>query len=484
MKARQSRSNGRDSAAPNDRRNEPDGGRLDRPVAPPRTGTRHVNLSYLPRRWQELCHKSVKRFTVLALHRRAGKTELAIMQLIDRALKFDKDLGAFFYVAPFLKQAKAIAWARLKQKVQPLVLVDAVAINEAELSVFFKHNGASIRIFGADNPDAMRGVRLDGVVVDEVAQIKPEVWFDILQPALSDRLGWSLFIGTPSGVNLFSELFFGAKDKPDWHASVYTVYDTNAILPSEVERLKQSMPETSFAREYLCDWSASGEDQLISLSDVLEATRRFYKEFDISQSPKILGVDPARFGDDRAVIVQRQGLQMFPPTVLRGVDNMSLASRVANMIEDWGPDAVFVDQGAGSGVIDRLRQLGYDVMEVPFGGKATQPHLFANRRSEMWSQMAEWIRSGGAIPADNELGQELATPIYWFDATGRKVLESKDDIKKRLQGGASPDIADALALTFAAPVKKRLIMDEIERVFKKKTEKQEYDPYAKLFEAR
>jgi hypothetical protein len=363
-------------------------------------------------------------------------------------------------------------------------LVDAVAINEAELSVFFKHNGASIRIFGADNPDAMRGVRLDGVVVDEVAQIKPEVWFDILQPALSDRLGWSLFIGTPSGVNLFSELFFGAKDKPDWHASVYTVYDTNAILPSEVERLKQSMPETSFAREYLCDWSASGEDQLISLSDVLDATRRFYKEFDISQSPKILGVDPARFGDDRAVIVQRQGLQMFPPTVLRGVDNMSLASRVANMIEDWGPDAVFVDQGAGSGVIDRLRQLGYDVMEVPFGGKATQPHLFANRRSEMWSQMAEWIRSGGAIPADNELGQELATPIYWFDATGRKVLESKDDIKKRLQGGASPDIADALALTFAAPVKKKLVIDEIERVFKKKTEKQEYDPYAKLFEAR
>ena len=128
-----------------------------------------LRLDYTPRDWQQECHRRLLRFSVLALHRRAGKTELAIMELLDKALQFDKDLGQFFYVAPYLKQAKAIAWARLKQKIEPLRQHEAVEVNEGELWVRFKHNGAMIRIFGGDNPDAMRGVRLDGVVIDEVA---------------------------------------------------------------------------------------------------------------------------------------------------------------------------------------------------------------------------------------------------------------------------------------------------------------------------
>ena len=91
------------------------------------------------------------------------------MELIEAALQFSKDLGLFFYVAPFLKQAKAIAWARLKQKLEPMRVTGAIEVNESELSVKFKHNGATIRLFGGDNPDAMRGVRLDGVVIDEVS---------------------------------------------------------------------------------------------------------------------------------------------------------------------------------------------------------------------------------------------------------------------------------------------------------------------------
>ena len=138
------------------------------------------------------------------MHRRSGKTELAIMELIDKAMKTDKELAMFVYIAPFLRQAKAIAWARLKQKIEPLRRTSVIEINEGELSVRFKHNGAIIRLFGGDNPDALRGMRLDGCVIDEVAQIKNELWSDIVQPALSDRLGWSLFIGTPQGINLFS----------------------------------------------------------------------------------------------------------------------------------------------------------------------------------------------------------------------------------------------------------------------------------------
>lgn len=438
-----------------------------------------IRLDYNPREWQRQCHRERKRFTVLALHRRAGKTELAIMELIDKAMKFKLELGMFVYIAPFLKQAKAIAWQRLKQKLGPLMIAGAVDINEGDLSVTFKHNGCIIRLFGGDNPDAMRGLRVDGAVIDEVAQIKPEVWIDIIQPALSDRLGWAMFIGTPAGINLFSEIYYKAEHLDDWHAARYTVYDTHAIASAEVERLKRDMSETSFAREYLCDFSAAGDDQLISLSDCEEAARRVYTDKDVLDAPKILGVDPARFGDDRSVVFKRQGLQAFTPLVYRGIDNMDLAARVAAQIEQWEPDAVFIDSGAGAGVIDRLRQLGYDVTEVPFGGKATMPNLFLNRRAEMWWNMKEWLDLGGAIPNDNALKQELATPIYWFDSAGRKVLEPKDEIKKRLQGGGSPDMADALALTFAYPVKKRPLIDYLDRN-KSKNGAKDYDPYARM----
>ena len=318
----------------------------------------NIRLDYNPRDWQRQCHLQKRRFTVLALHRRAGKTEMAIMELVDKALKFKLDLGMFFYIAPFLKQAKAIAWARLKQKIEPLRQAGAIDVNEGDLSVTFKHNGCVIRIFGGDNPDGMRGVRLDGVVIDEVAQIKPEVWMDIIQPALSDRMGWALFIGTPSGINLFSEIYYRAENLPDWHAACYTVYDTSAINPAEVERLKRDMAETSFAREYLCDFTAAGDDQLISLSDCEDAARRVYTDNDVEGAPKILGVDPARFGDDRSVVFKRRGVQAYDPIVYRGIDNMDLAARVANHIESWQPDAVFIDAGAGAPCDRRSQRQG------------------------------------------------------------------------------------------------------------------------------
>jgi len=440
----------------------------------------NINLDYTPRTWQKECHLKKQRFSVYALHRRSGKTELAIMELIDKAIKTNKELGMFVYVAPFLRQAKAIAWARLKQKIEPLRRNSVIEINEGELSVRFKHNGAIIRLFGGDNPDAMRGLRLDGIVMDEVAQLKNELWTDIVQPALSDRLGWSIFIGTPSGINLFSELYYKAIEEDDWAAARYTVFDTDSLHPDEVTRLKRDMSETSFAREYLCDFSAQGDDQLIALADTEDAAKRVYQDDHIRLFPVILGIDPARFGDDRSVVFRRQGKQAFKPIVYRGIDNMDLAARVANLIEEHNPDAVFCDAGAGSGVIDRLRQLSYDVIEVPFGGKALKQQQYINRRSEMWWLMKEWIEEGGAIPNDIALKQELATPIYWYDNVGRRVLESKDQIKKRLQGAGSPDLADALALTFALPVAKKVPEDIYIKRRKESTGKTEYDPYSRL----
>lgn len=412
-----------------------------------------VRFGYPMRVWQRECalQSAAARFMVMALHRRAGKTELALKKLLDAAVKAAVELPMYFYVSPFLKQSKLIAWARLKQMVSPLLPHGMVEISEVELAVTLKHNGAIIRLFGADNPDAMRGVRLDGAVLDEVAQMKPEVWEEIIQPALSDRKGWAWFIGTPKGINLFSSLFFAADGLEDWGRARYTVYDTDALDPVEIERLRASMSEQAFAREYLCDFSAAGDDQLLSLTDVETAARRVLPPGTVDYAPRILGVDPARFGDDRSVIFPRQGLQAFTPLVYKGIDNMELAARVAAKIEQWQPDAVFIDAGAGSGVIDRLRQLQHTVVEVNFGGKSIEAQ-YCNKRTEMWYGMADWVRAGGAIPNDNTLKLELATPIYRYDAQNRIVLESKDDIRKRLPDAGSPDLADALALTFAQPV--------------------------------
>ena len=443
-----------------------------------------IRLNYVPRPWQDQCHRDRKRFNVLALHRRAGKTVWALMNLLDKAMQFNKELGVFIYLAPLLKQAQNIAWAKLKQIIKPLYMTGAVEVREGDLEIVFKHNEAKIRLFGANNPDEIRGMGVDGCVVDEVAQIAPEVWEEILQPTLSDRLGWADFIGTPKGINLFSELFFMAQETDDWHDALYTVYDTNAIDPREVERLKKTMTDNAFAREYLCDFMAASEEQVMSLTDVEQAAQREYRGNEFRDLPKIMGVDPARFGDDRSVIFKRQGLAAFEPYVMHGMDNMTLAARVAREIDEWKPDAVFIDAGAGAGVIDRLRQLEYVIIEVPFGGKAIKENLYVDRRAEMWIDgMAAWVSAGGSIPNRRTLKQEMATPIYWFDGD-KKRMESKDQIKKRLAGRSSPDEADALALTFAAPVAVRDPRAEAMAEISRDAGRTKYDPYSREAMAR
>lgn len=417
---------------------------------------RRVKIPYDPREWQRLSHIGLRRFNVLVLHRRAGKTELALMELLDRALSCDKDLGLFVYLAPQLKQAKAVAWARLKQIVAPFVQLGHIQIHESELSISVKHNGALIRLFGADNPDALRGLRLDFAVLDEVAQMKPELWFEIVRPALADREGGALFIGTVKRVDLFSQIYHTAlklqsDGNKDWFVGLWTCYETEALSKREIEDLRNSMSEQAFAREMLCDFSAQGDDQLISLNDVRLAVERNHGLASLASSPVVLGVDGARFGNDRSVIVRRQGLHMYPPIVMRNLDNMQLAARVSQEIEQHNPRAVFID-AADTGVIDRLRQLHYSVVEVPFGGKAAKENLYVNKRTEMWFGIRDWLEAGGSVPDDLMFKQELATPVYEFDVRGRYKLESKDAIRSRLPEAGSPDIADALALTFASPV--------------------------------
>ena len=418
--------------------------------------TVRLGIDYKPRAWQLKVHDDLTRFTVLVLHRRAGKTKLALHQLIDGALRTTHTASLWAYVAPFLKQAKQIAWLTLCQIVEPMRRAGACDVRDGDLEVRFK-NGAIVRLYGADNSEALRGARLDGVALDELADVEPYVWQDVLRPALADRNGWALFLGTVSGVDLLSELYEyagGEKAKSNgWSRMLWTVDETEAIPKSEIEQLRDEMPSKAFAREFLCDFTVGGDDQLVSIADVLAASLRTYEDSVFRDQARVIGVDPARSNTGRCCIARRQGLVALPDVCLHENDTMSIAARVAQLYTDWQADAVIVDGGGvGGGVIDRLRQLGgMRVVEVQFGAAAGNPQRYVNRRAEVLWELREWIRSGGAIPNDVDLKREIATPTYSYK-NGRILVEEKDAIKARLPGGQSPDRADALALTLAVPV--------------------------------
>ncbi len=416
-----------------------------------------VVIPYRPRFPQNEIHKQLEthRFCVLVAHRRLGKTVLSVNHLIKRAITDRKERGMYAYLAPFRNQAEQIAWGYLKHYTSQ---IPAISINEQKLSILLP-NGATIRIFGADNPDALRGMYFDGVVIDEVAQIKPTLWGEVIRPALADRKGWAAFIGTPKGINLFSQLYDQAlnlmsKGDPDWIAMLYSVEQTHVIDEKELAALKVEMSENEFRQEFLCDFSAAQDNGLIPIDDIRAAANKFYRESEYMGAPLIYGIDVARFGSDASVIFKRRGLVAFEPIVIRKFDNMALADRIAVEMAKEKPDAVFIDSGAGQGVIDRLRQMRFDVVEVPFGAQAIDKEQFANRRMEMWWHMAQWIKQGGAIPPDPVLQGDLGAPTYGYTPKGPKILEAKDKLKERI--GRSPDLADALALTFAAPVAPKL----------------------------
>lgn len=408
---------------------------------------RVVDLGVTLRKWQAEARKRFRRFNVLVVHRRGGKTLLAILTLVDAALRTHKREGRYAYVCPLRTQAKTVAWTYLKQFAYK---VPHTRVSESELSVTFP-NGAQVRLHGADNPDSLRGIYLDGVVIDEVADMKPQTWFEVLRPALADRGGWALFIGTVKGMNLLSEVYLRALKDPTWATGLYTVYDTDALDPREIEDAKRTMTPAQFAQEFMCDFGAGVENQLITMDAVRASQAKSIEWVDYQHAPRLLGIDPARYGYDRSVFMRRQGLcATWEPKVFKGLDNMELVAEAVREIEEWHPHVIFIDAGGGAGIIDRLNQLGHRCIEVPFGGKASSPAYY-DKRSEMWAKVASWLGEGGVLHDSPELMADLVVPTYTFDNPRNALrMESKDKIRAR--GMPSPDLGDALALTFAHPV--------------------------------
>lgn len=422
-----------------------------------------IQIPYLPRRiWATILHPELDnhRFAVIVAHRRFGKTVGMVNQLIKAALTNERVSPQYAYLAPFRNQAKRIAWNYLKYYTR---VIRGLKINETELFVEIPSTipgavGARIYIVGGDKPDVLRGTYWDGVVMDEYAQMRPYLWTEIIRPAVADRKGFVYFIGTPKGQNAFYEIWQKAKRRKTWFTYLSRVDESGVLDEEEVESMKEDMTETEVRQELYCDFTASASEVVIPIDLVTESASRKLTEKDVPKgTPVILGVDIARFGDDRTCIFKRQGLWVEEPLVYKGLSVTDVVDRVIWAMQRWKPDMVFVDSGnMGAGAIDRLRQLGYgNIAEVAFGSKAGRTERYENIRAEMYFKLKEWMEQGGAIPNIPELKTELSVTEYKFSKRSRIILEAKETIKDKM--GKSPDLADALALTFARQVAPRFI---------------------------
>jgi phage terminase large subunit len=217
---------------------------------------------------------------------------------------------------------------------------------------------------------------------------------------------------------------------------------------------------------------------LLGVEEVETAMSRAYKIEDFDHAQKRLGIDVARFGDDDTVIFPRQGLMAYQPVIMKNARTNEIAARVMAAKAKWNAEVEFIDGsgGFGAGTVDALIQAGHAPQEIHFSSRPTDPRFF-NKRSEMWWNMAEWIKRGGALPKIPELIKELTTPEYFYQ-NGKLRLEEKDSIKERL--GKSPDMADALALTFAHPEMPTKLgeLGLAHQFMEKSQHKVEYDPFA------
>lgn len=213
-----------------------------------------VEIEFIPRRAFAPYLNRQERWAAVVAHRRAGKTVACVMDLIKRAAEHTGREPRFAYIAPTYAQAKDVAWSYIKEYTAP---IPGIKTSESELSVTLPHNGARIRLYGAENYERLRGLYLDGVVIDESGDIDPRAWVEVIRPALSDRKGWASFIGTPKGRNRFYTIVKDAEASPDWFHAELKASSTGIIDAVELGALRQQMTPEAYAQEYECSFQAA-----------------------------------------------------------------------------------------------------------------------------------------------------------------------------------------------------------------------------------
>ena len=312
------------------------------------------------------------------------------------------------------------------------------------------------RLWSEENPDAYAGLHnADGVmlVLDESSGIPDPIWSvaaGFFTENTPNRF-WLAFSNPRRNTGYFYETFHSKREF--WQTKVVdarTVEGTDKQVYQQI--IDEYGPDSSQAHvEVYGEFPNAGDDQFISSLVVDDAMRRpAYKD---PSAPVVIGVDPARFGADATVLAVRQGRDIVRIIRHRGDDTMTVVGHVIDAIEEFKPAMVFIDEGGlGAGIVDRLKEQRYKIKGVNFGWKSKNPAMYGNMRAQIWGDMRDWLKSA-SIPNDRFLKTDLISPMMKPDSKGSIFLESKKDMKAR--GLASPDAADAIALTFSYPVASR-----------------------------
>lgn len=292
------------------------------------------------------------------------------------------------------------------------------------------------------------------LIFDEASAIDDQIW-EVAEGSLSDEgteIIWIAFGNPTRNSGKFYEAIVGANRWKRRQIDSRTVEGTNKVLLDA--QIKEWGEDSDRARVRIRgEFPRGGAVQFISGESVANARKRTVTGHE--QMPITLGVDVARFGDDRSVILQRQGRKAEIVAKYYGVDTQQLGAFVIEAIDRIKPDAVVIDgDGIGGSIVDYAKNRGYDkrtlIVEFHGGGTPHNPKMYLNRRAEIWGEMKEWLE-GGDIPDEPEIETDLTAPDYGYHPTkGSIVLESKDEMRSR--GVASPDIGDSLAMTFAVKV--------------------------------
>lgn len=331
---------------------------------------------------------------------------------------------------------------------------------KSKLKIDTTYYYAKAQLWSEEDPDAFAGLHNQyGIVLifDEASGIPAPIW-KVSEGFFTDPVlhrYWCVFSNPRRNSGPFFECF--NKFRHRWRRRQLDsreVEDTDkAVLNDIVQTYGEDSDEARI--EVKGQFPRQGDKQFIS-NDVVRGatTRELPPEDQDAWAPLYMGVDPARYGDDETVIRFRQGRngRVLPPVKMRGADNMAVANKCAELITKYDPDAVCIDAGNGTGIIDRLREMKYKVHEVWFGAESPEPQ-YANMRTYLWGQMRDWLR-GACIDADADLETDLTSPEYLFRGTSDALaLETKESLKGR--GFKSPDNADALGCTFAVKVAAR-----------------------------
>ena len=331
---------------------------------------------------------------------------------------------------------------------------------------------ATFRLARRDQPEALQGLHAPHVlwIIEEATGVDDALW-PFIEGSCTDPDTWILACANPTrSTGRFHKCFFADRDQ--W---------TRITLNSEkssfggaklaASTLAAHGRDSDYYRvRILGEFPNESYDQLMAESLVDAGMDRKLTDADVAHAPTVLGCDTAWFGGDPCCVYLRQGLKAQFLGKWTSISTDRFAGIIARLEDEWEVDAIMVDCGGsgGGGVVDSLRRMGRKPIPAWFGSKALNEKEFLNRRVEMWWSIKEWLEvDGGALPKREDLKQDLCGPSYWYNASGKKQMESKDDMRSR--GLHSPNEADALALTFYCPVlrrnnRRRQMRDELDEM--------------------